>query len=80
MSAERFQPGDFGSHVDVLAVDVTLTPELALEGLARDLVRRVQTLHSYDTPEIIALPIVGGSEEYLRWIDSEVHGGWHDLD
>ncbi|NIV35694.1 MAG: class I tRNA ligase family protein, partial [Anaerolineae bacterium] len=28
----------------VVAVDVTLTPELALEGLARDLVRRVQTM------------------------------------
>ena len=28
----------------VVAVDVTLTPELVLEGLARDLVRRVQTM------------------------------------
>jgi isoleucyl-tRNA synthetase len=28
----------------VVAMDVTLTPELAREGLARDLVRRVQTL------------------------------------
>jgi isoleucyl-tRNA synthetase len=28
----------------VVAVDVTLTPELAREGLARDLVRRVQAL------------------------------------
>ncbi|NIV37561.1 MAG: isoleucine--tRNA ligase, partial [Anaerolineae bacterium] len=28
----------------VVAVDITLTPELALEGLARDLVRRVQTM------------------------------------
>jgi uncharacterized protein involved in tolerance to divalent cations len=45
-----------------------------------DLVRRVQVLHSYDLPEIIALPVVGGSEAYLRWIDGEVHGGWHSLD
>lgn len=45
-----------------------------------DLVRRVQMLHSYDVPEIIALPLVGGSEPYLRWIDNEVHGDWHDLD
>lgn len=45
-----------------------------------DLVRRVQALHSYDLPEIIALPVVGGSEAYLRWVDSEVHGGWHSLD
>jgi periplasmic divalent cation tolerance protein len=45
-----------------------------------DLVRCVQALHSYDLPEIIALPVVGGSEAYLRWIDSEVHSGWHALD
>ena len=45
-----------------------------------DLVRRVQALHSYDVPEIIALPLVGGSDAYLRWVDREVHGGWHDLD
>jgi periplasmic divalent cation tolerance protein len=44
-----------------------------------ELVRRVQALHSYDVPEIIALPVVGGSEPYLRWIEREVHGGWHDL-
>ena len=42
-----------------------------------ELVRRVQALHSYDVPQIIALPITGGSESYLRWIDQEVHGSWH---
>jgi uncharacterized protein involved in tolerance to divalent cations len=45
-----------------------------------DLVRRVQALHSYDLPEVIALPVVGGSEAYLRWVDGEVQGGWHSLD
>ena len=45
-----------------------------------DLVRCVQALHSYDLPEVIALPVVGGSEAYLRWVDGEVHGGWHSLD
>lgn len=39
-----------------------------------DLVQRVQELHSYDVPEIIALPLTGGSEAYLRWIDREVCG------
>jgi periplasmic divalent cation tolerance protein len=50
------------------------------EEVLNDLVRRVQALHSYDVPEIIALPLVGGSQPYLRWIDGEVHGGWHALD
>jgi periplasmic divalent cation tolerance protein len=43
------------------------------------LVQRVQALHSYDVPEVIALPLIGGSEPYLRWIDGAVHGGWHAL-
>lgn len=33
------------------------------------LVAAVKKLHSYTVPEIIALPIVEGSEDYLRWID-----------
>jgi periplasmic divalent cation tolerance protein len=45
-----------------------------------DLVRRVQALHSYDLPEIIALPLVGGSEAYLRWLDEQVHGSRHTMD
>jgi periplasmic divalent cation tolerance protein len=44
------------------------------------LVRRVQALHSYDLPEIIALPLVGGSEAYLSWLDREIQGAWHGID
>ncbi len=29
----------------------------------------VKRLHSYSTPEIIALPIVAGSSAYLEWIE-----------
>lgn len=36
--------------------------------LLAGLIPRLQTLHSYDVPEIIALPIVAGSERYLRWL------------
>ena len=32
----------------------------------------VQSLHPYEVPGIIALPIVAGSESYLGWIDAEV--------
>ena len=31
----------------------------------------VKEIHSYDVPEIIALPIIGGNQDYLEWIDSE---------
>jgi periplasmic divalent cation tolerance protein len=30
----------------------------------------VKEIHSYEVPEIIALPITAGSEDYLRWLDS----------
>lgn len=30
--------------------------------------------HSYDVPEIIATPIIGGSAEYLAWLVEETHG------
>ena len=29
---------------------------------------RVRELHSYEVPEIVALPILAGSEPYLDWI------------
>jgi len=32
------------------------------------LAARVQALHSYQTPEVIALPIVEGTEAYLGWL------------
>lgn len=31
-------------------------------------IRKVKELHSYTVPEIIALPIVDGSEDYLKWL------------
>jgi periplasmic divalent cation tolerance protein len=42
------------------------------ESLLPELVKSVKKIHSYSVPEIIALPIVGGSQEYLDWMDSEV--------
>lgn len=33
------------------------------------LVARIKELHSYDVPEIIGLPILGGNLAYLKWID-----------
>lgn len=27
--------------------------------------------HSYDVPEVVVLPIVGGSADYLSWVTSE---------
>jgi periplasmic divalent cation tolerance protein len=32
----------------------------------------VKGLHSYDTPEVIALPIAAGSRRYLAWLEESV--------
>ena len=40
--------------------------------LFESLAARVKKLHSYEVPEIIALPIVAGSKAYLNWIDESV--------
>ena len=34
--------------------------------------REVKRLHSYDVPEFIALPIIGGSTDYLSWLSESV--------
>jgi periplasmic divalent cation tolerance protein len=36
--------------------------------LFAQVVERVKGLHSYEVPEILALPIVDGSEAYLGWM------------
>jgi|SRR5689334_18047481 len=35
----------------------------------------IRELHSYDLPEIIALPITAGSQDYLDWISKSVSVG-----
>ncbi|HKW89058.1 MAG TPA: divalent-cation tolerance protein CutA [Candidatus Acidoferrales bacterium] len=34
--------------------------------------REIRELHSYDVPEIIALPIMAGAKAYLRWLEDSV--------
>lgn len=36
-----------------------------------ELEKEVRALHSYETPEIIALPVVKASADYLRWLMTE---------
>lgn len=36
------------------------------------LIDKVKELHTYDVPEVIALPIGHGNPDYLRWINESV--------
>ncbi|MEB3310600.1 MAG: divalent-cation tolerance protein CutA [Snowella sp.] len=33
---------------------------------------KIQAIHSYEVPEIIALPITAGSEAYLAWLGASI--------
>jgi periplasmic divalent cation tolerance protein len=53
-------------ETEVLAVAKTTLDQLDA------VVRRVKSLHSYSVPEVIGLPILGGSDDYLRWVKAAV--------
>ncbi|MGC8787070.1 MAG: divalent-cation tolerance protein CutA [Anaerolineae bacterium] len=54
-------------QVDQEVLLIVKTTAAAIEKLAE----RVKQLHSYELPEIIALPILAGAKDYLRWIDEQ---------
>jgi periplasmic divalent cation tolerance protein len=37
--------------------------------------KRVSELHSYSVPEVVALPIIKGSQAYLQWLDEQLASG-----
>lgn len=49
--------------------EVLLVVKARVEGFEERFIPAVQTVHPYEVPEIIALPIVLGSSSYLAWID-----------
>ncbi len=40
-------------------------------GLFGRLCDAVKKLHSYSVPEVIAMPVIEGSEDYLTWLERE---------
>ncbi len=54
-------------HEDKEALLIAKTRESAVPAL----IEKVRSLHSYDCPCIIALPILEGNPDYLDWIESE---------
>jgi periplasmic divalent cation tolerance protein len=48
-----------------------LVVKTSLEKLPQ-LTEEVKKVHPYTVPEIIALPIIGGNEDYLNWIDESL--------
>jgi periplasmic divalent cation tolerance protein len=40
--------------------------------LIQDVQSTIATLHSYEVPEFLVLPILGGSEAYLAWLEASL--------
>jgi periplasmic divalent cation tolerance protein len=55
----------------ICAEDEVLLIAKTKDILFESLKKRVLELHSYEVPEIIALPILAGFEKYLDWIKKE---------
>lgn len=36
------------------------------------IIKTVKSIHSYQVPEIIALPVIAGNSPYLKWIDESI--------
>jgi periplasmic divalent cation tolerance protein len=56
-------------------VEVSREYLLLMKSTARrlaELERMVRSMHSYDVPEFLVLPVVWGSREYLRWLVESV--------
>jgi periplasmic divalent cation tolerance protein len=41
-------------------------------GRLANLTARIEALHPYEVPEVIAVPAAGGSERYLSWVGQTV--------
>jgi periplasmic divalent cation tolerance protein len=64
-STYRWQ-GAIQDEPEVLLVIKTITARFA------ELEMRLKSLHPYEVPEIIALPVAAGSAEYLSWLQGAV--------
>jgi periplasmic divalent cation tolerance protein len=40
--------------------------------LFAELEQQIKKLHPYEVPEIIAMPIINGNQEYLKWMEKNV--------
>ncbi|RAS63233.1 uncharacterized protein involved in tolerance to divalent cations [Lentzea atacamensis] len=38
---------------------------------ADELVEHIKAHHTYDVPEVVVTPVIGGSDDYLAWVSEE---------
>jgi periplasmic divalent cation tolerance protein len=63
-----FWEGEVKEEAEDLLIIKTMTEKLEL------LATRIREVHPYDLPEVIALQVVGGDDDYLAWISEALRG------
>lgn len=66
MTSTYFWDGRLQDEAEILLIIKTTAARLA------ELQARLATLHPYELPELVALPVVGGNEPYLQWVRNGV--------
>ncbi|MFI7539209.1 divalent-cation tolerance protein CutA [Streptosporangium sp. NPDC049376] len=64
---------------EIRRADEWLVVMMTTVGRFEALAARVRELHSYEVPQIVAVPLVAGTADYLEWIRRETSpapGGW----
>jgi len=58
--------GELQDDTEVVMIAKTAEDRVA------DLIKKVESLHSYDCPCIVSLPVAGGHQPFLEWVAGEV--------
>ncbi len=66
MQSIYFWDGELQNDKEVVLIAKTT------EDVVPDLINKVKTLHSYDCPCILSLPVAGGNMEFMGWIADQV--------
>ena len=66
MDSVFFWKGKVEWQREVLLIAKTVHSKFA------ELEKEVSALHSYETPEIVAIPLVAGAAAYLQWLSASV--------
>lgn len=66
MTSTYFWDGRLQNDAEILLIIKTTAARLA------ELQARLEALHPYELPELVALPAAGGNERYLEWVRTGV--------
>jgi periplasmic divalent cation tolerance protein len=66
MTSTYFWDGRLQDQAEILLIMKTTAARLA------ELQARLTTLHPYELPELVVLPVAGGNDRYLQWVRTGV--------